>query len=132
MAKSDRGMEAKSVGAAGEEIAAAYLKRSGYRILGRNAVFRGRRQLGELDIVAQKGGEVVFVEVKAGSSKKAAYRPEIHVTATKAHRLRRAAQAWLQANKKTGAPCRIDVIAVDFRRDEIPHVRHFCHAVMRE
>ncbi len=46
----------------GEDLAAEYLKRRGYKILHRN--FRTR--FGEIDIVAKKGKTLVFVEVKYG------------------------------------------------------------------
>ena len=47
-------------GRRGEDIAAAYLRKKGYRILSRN--FRTRR--GEVDIVCGTGNRTVFVEVK--------------------------------------------------------------------
>ena len=50
----------KSIGGAGEEAAAKYLRRKGYKILERNYHIRG----GELDIIAQKDGYIVFVEVE--------------------------------------------------------------------
>ena len=53
-------MERKTLGRWGEERAAAYLRRHGYKILGMNYSCRG----GEIDIIAQKRGFVVFAEVK--------------------------------------------------------------------
>ena len=47
-------------GAWGEECAAAYLRRRGYRILARNYSCR----FGEIDIIAADRHYVVFVEVK--------------------------------------------------------------------
>ena len=123
-------MERRDLGNEGEEIAAEYLKKKGYRVLARNWSVRGRngKMMGELDIVAKKGKDIVFVEVKAGSSNDPAWRPEIHVTTTKAVRLKRAALVWLAMNKKLNAPWQIDVIAVDFG-GEIPRVRHIPQAV---
>jgi putative endonuclease len=51
----------KLFGQAGESAAEAYLRRKGYRILARNL----RSSLGELDLVAEDGQVLVFVEVKA-------------------------------------------------------------------
>ena len=51
-------------GRAGEAAAAALLRRSGYKIIERN--FRVRE--GEIDIVAEHSGDLVFVEVKARRS----------------------------------------------------------------
>ena len=51
----------KSFGARGEDLAAAELKRRGYRILERNYL----KRTGEIDIIAEKDRTVYFVEVKA-------------------------------------------------------------------
>jgi putative endonuclease len=54
-------MPERRAGRAGEERAARFLESLGYQILQRN--FRTRR--GEIDIVAQNGDRVAFVEVKS-------------------------------------------------------------------
>ncbi|MBQ8301398.1 MAG: YraN family protein [Clostridia bacterium] len=53
-------MTAKELGAYGEKLTAEYLKKKGYLILKRNFCIRG----GEIDIIAQKGEFIAFVEVK--------------------------------------------------------------------
>lgn len=50
----------KDIGNLGESVAAEYLRRRGFVILGRNIA----RKWGELDIAAQKGGCLHIVEVK--------------------------------------------------------------------
>lgn len=50
----------QSIGIQGEEFAVRYLKNKGFKIKERN--FRTR--WGEIDIIAQKGGDTHFVEVK--------------------------------------------------------------------
>ena len=50
----------KEIGAIGEMVAAEYLKRHGFSIRDRNVA----RKTGELDIVAEKGDTLYFVEVK--------------------------------------------------------------------
>ena len=50
----------KEVGAIGENVAAEYLKRHGFSIRDRNVA----RKTGELDIVAESGDTLCFVEVK--------------------------------------------------------------------
>ncbi|HEV3310364.1 MAG TPA: YraN family protein [Chloroflexota bacterium] len=49
-----------ALGRFGESFTCAELKRRGYDLLERNMRFR----TGEIDIVAEQGGEIVFVEVK--------------------------------------------------------------------
>ena len=48
-------------GPIGETIAAVYLSRHGYRVLDRNV----RTRRGEIDLVARRGDDLVFVEVKS-------------------------------------------------------------------
>ena len=107
------------VGSGGEELAERHLRTGGYRILGRN-VHVGR--LGEIDLIAERGGRIVFVEVKArfGSGYG---RPEEALTVAKRLHFRRAIQAWLLRRGLTGVPHRADVIAIDFAAMP-PAVRH--------
>lgn len=116
----------RSVGQRGEAIAETYLKRNGYRILGRNVVLRGLsgKQIGELDIVARKGKDIVFVEVKSGEARGKEWRPELHMTTWKLERLCRAARTWLSKNRMLGAPWQIDTIAVEFPEEGKPKLRH--------
>ena len=51
----------KLFGQEGESAAEQYLRNKGYRILARNV----RSSVGELDLVAEDGQVLVFVEVKA-------------------------------------------------------------------
>ena len=62
-------MDKKVLGNFGEDMAARYLQRKGYRIVDRNFSCR----LGEVDIVAQKSGYVVFVGVKLRKNADFAY-----------------------------------------------------------
>ena len=55
----------KELGQKGEETAALYLRRKGYKIIEQN--YRYSR-LGEIDLIAQEGKDLVFVEVKTRSS----------------------------------------------------------------
>ncbi|WP_300669245.1 YraN family protein [Desulfoluna sp.] len=91
----------------GERRAARYLKRRGYRILARNAV----TPLGEIDLVAEDKGTLVFVEVKSRTSTLFG-RPEDAVTKTKQATLARAALYWLKSHDALGRPARFDVVAI--------------------
>jgi len=93
-------------GGEGEDAAAAYLWRKGYRILDRNHRNRG----GEIDIVAKEGGTYVFVEVKAQWALRN-IPPEARVNREKLWRLRRASQCWLDRHAPE-SPARIDVVGV--------------------
>lgn len=57
---SDRRRQAERAGRKGEDIAALYLQLKGYRILQR----RYRSLYGEVDLIAQKGRVIIFIEVK--------------------------------------------------------------------
>ena len=90
-----------------EKRAARYLKRRGYRILAMNAV----TPLGEIDIVAEDGETLVFVEVKARTSTLFG-RPEEAVTKAKQATLTRAALYWLKSRDALARPARFDVVAI--------------------
>jgi len=91
----------------GEEIAVNFLKGQGYHVKERNF----RCPLGEIDIVAEEGGEIVFVEVKARSSSAFGF-PQESVDMRKQERLRRVASFYLKERKLYGQPCRFDVVGV--------------------
>lgn len=83
-----RGRRAR--GARGEALAARHLEERGYSIIARNVRYR----CGEIDLVARKGRELHFVEVKTRAD--ARYSEPIEaVTPRKQQRLRRAAQCYL-------------------------------------
>lgn len=95
------------MGAAGEELAAAWYRAAGYQVLDRN----WRCRDGELDLVCRSGGTVVFCEVKTRRS--AVFgTPEEAVTAAKRHRVHRLALRWLAEHSVTAADLRFDVVAV--------------------
>lgn len=100
--------EPQRLGAETEERAAAYLTALGWRVLARN----WRRPQGELDIVAEDGRTIVFVEVKARSGRRFGL-PEEAVDARRRGRLSRAAALYLQASGLGSRPCRFDVAAVE-------------------
>lgn len=91
-----------------EEKAANYLRNFGLEILTRNF----RCKLGEIDIIAKDGEQLVFAEVR--------YRAPSHfgsaaesVTSRKQQRTIRAAQRFLQQTQQWNRVCRFDVVAMD-------------------
>ncbi len=101
----------RSVGQRGERAVAARLRRAGYTLLARN--WR-HRELGELDIVARHGDEIVFVEVRTrrGTLEQAMSAALESVDERKRARLIALAQAYLDAHDLTGVRWRVDVAAV--------------------
>ena len=96
----------KLIGQWGEEQASEFLRRRGYRIIGRN--YTGR--FGEIDVIASKRGYLAFVEVKLRRTNRFAEARE-YVDAQKQDRLRSAASLWLAENETNLQP-RFDVIEV--------------------
>jgi putative endonuclease len=102
----------RDLGAFGERIAAAHLEAKGYRIRERN--FRTRE--GEVDIIAQHGSTLVFVEVRTRRGD-AQGSPAESVTAAKATHILATAHAYVQVTDDCPADQRIDVIAVSLAPD---------------
>ena len=102
----------RDLGDFGERVAAAHLEAKGYRIRERN--FRTRE--GEVDIIAERGSTLVFVEVRTRRGDELGSASE-SVTASKASHILAAAQAYVQANEGCPADQRIDVIALSLAAD---------------
>lgn len=83
-------MNRKEIGEAGESLACEVLCRQGYRILCRNY----RCPYGEIDIIAGKGGKLIFAEVKTRLSDGFGAGRD-SVGSTKRSRIRRAAGYFL-------------------------------------
>ena len=97
----------KDVGRGGEEIACQFLVRKGYKVIGRNY----RRKWGEIDIIAEKGNTVRFVEVKAVSRESPDYRPEELVHRTKLRKVARTAALYMEEHRDE-REFQIDVVGV--------------------
>jgi putative endonuclease len=95
-------------GSRAERRAAWHYRLRGYRILATNAWAGGN----ELDVVARRGGRLVFCEVKEKDGL-AFGDPAEMVGVEKQRRIRRAAEAWLASNPElAGLQARFDVVAV--------------------
>jgi putative endonuclease len=97
----------RALGAAGEEQAAAWYRAHGYAVLHRN----WRCREGELDLVARRGGELVFVEVKTRRTDRFGT-PAEAVTRDKQRRLRALARAYLVSTDARAASLRFDVVSI--------------------
>ncbi len=97
---------AHSAGQAGEDRAAAWLEERGWRIRERNF----RSPAGEIDIIAERDDQVIFVEVKAWKEL-AVSELEYSIDGRKQSRIARAARFWLAAHRDlAGRRLRFDVI----------------------
>jgi putative endonuclease len=97
----------RALGAHGEELAARWYLDHGFTVLARN----WRCRLGELDLVLERPGLLVFCEVKARTTPLFGSGAEA-VTSAKRARLRRLAAAWLAATAHAPVEVRFDVVAV--------------------
>ena len=116
-------------GRLGEAAARRHLEAQGYAVRGVN-VRVGR---GEIDIVADEGGDVVFVEVRTRRGRGLGT-PEESITTGKRARMMEAAHRYLQETGEEGRSWRIDVVAVelDGGRDNIRRLRVIRDAVEGE
>lgn len=95
------------IGRAGEDAAAAFLLEQGYRILARNLRYR----FGEIDIVAEESGVLVFVEVKTRRGESFGT-PAEAVTYRKQLQLSRLAGLYLAESGRASHLARFDVVTV--------------------
>ncbi len=106
-----------------ETLAAWHLRFRGYRVIQRGF----RAAVGEIDIVARRGGLIVFIEVKARKDRAAAAEA---ITPRQTERIVRAAQAFVQAHPRFNdfdqrfdvilvSPWRLPVHLVDAWRPEL-------------
>jgi putative endonuclease len=114
----------KTLGRRGEDAAARFLKRLGYKILARGS----RLASGELDLVALDGRTIVFVEVKTRTSADVGH-PAEAVDANKQRRLTRLAVTFLKRHQLLEFPARFDVVAITWPPGRgRPMIEHFKNA----
>jgi putative endonuclease len=108
-------------GKEGEKIAAAFLKKNGYRIIEINF----RCPIGEIDIVAKEKDDVVFVEVKTRKSMELGY-PEQAVGIRKQKKMSQLALWYLQKKKIADTNARFDVVAVTLipKKNEVKLIKN--------
>ncbi|MBD8515895.1 YraN family protein [Plantibacter sp. CFBP 8804] len=95
------------LGRRGEQVAADHLEACGYRILDRN----WRCPQGELDLIADDDGTLVFVEVKTRSGVGFGD-PAEAVTPSKLARIGRLAGAWCAEHRPRSRRMRVDVVGI--------------------
>lgn len=119
-----RGLLARLLGDRGERAAVRLLKKLGYRILAKQY----RNQFGEIDVIAQDGDQIVFVEVKTRQSTETG-QPFEAVDRRKQAKLTRIASAWQKRHQRLNQSARFDVISIVWPADRSePEIRHFRNA----
>jgi putative endonuclease len=104
----------RQLGDAGEDLAAAALKKQGYKILERNYV----TPLGEIDLIGRHQGALVFIEVKTRKSVRFG-EPQDAVSATKQARMRKLADYYLKQKRLGEVQVRFDVVGITLHGDKL-------------
>jgi putative endonuclease len=102
-------------GSYGERVAAAFLRRRGYRILYRNFL----TPVGEIDLVCRRGDMLVFVEVSTRASTDFG-RPVETIGAQKQEALRQAAERYLELLGRPDIYYRFDAVEVMLVTGQVP------------
>ena len=115
-------MDKKSLGNKGEDFAAEYYKKLGFTVTAQNYTCRG----GEIDIIAENGEYIIFVEVKT-RSQNSLYSPAEAVDYKKQKRLSVAAMKYLTENDVEKQP-QFDVFEVYTANERIYKVNRIENA----
>ena len=100
-------MASRNIGKNAESLACGFLKRKGFKILGRNYATRA----GEVDIIAEEKGVLCFIEVKMRHSGYFGL-PEEYVTQKKQKKISLAASEYITSRGLKDPPARFDVISI--------------------
>jgi len=101
-------VRSRRLGNFGERVAASHLEAKGYSILERNWSTRE----GEIDLIASRGSDLVFVEVRSRRGRSMGT-PEESITGRKAAHIRAAAAAYVQQHPEAPPNQRVDVVALE-------------------
>lgn len=115
-------------GSFGEESAAAFLCKKGYKIVGKNYRNKIGRQIGEIDIIAYDKNCLVFVEVKTRSTTigKFGFPAEANITRNKLRKLEKIANSYLKTKNLLYSQYRFDAISVYVNKNsqKITEIKH--------
>lgn len=112
-------MAVNPYGKLGEDMAEKYLLSQKYTILSRNYHSR----FGEIDIIANDKGSIVFIEVKTRTQSKFGS-PLEAITKNKLFKMVKTSQFYLSANNLHGKFYRYDAVEVIFNNAEKPTINH--------
>ena len=109
----------QAFGQLAENLAEHMLQKKGYRIVERNLRLAG----GELDLIAEKQGTLVFIEVKARRGNQFGGAPYA-ITTRKKQQIIKLALCYLSKHGLTNTQCRFDAILVVGTHEHSPQVTH--------
>jgi putative endonuclease len=104
-----------------------YLVKQGYKILEKNY----RTKIGEIDVVAQKGRKISFIEIKTRASSRFG-RPEESVHSMKQKKIMRVAEWYLKEKRIQGASVSFDVLAITWKDGGEPEMRLIENALVQD
>lgn len=115
-------MGAKKIGFVGEDLAAQYLKSKGYRILKNNFTIKG----GEIDLIAQRGETLIFVEVKTRRGNLFGSGGESFNRIKKRH-IHQAINRYLSTDNNEDADFRVDLVEIELdpKTNRLKNIYHF-------
>jgi putative endonuclease len=112
-------MNNRQIGAMGEDIAKNYLIENEFTILEQNY----RNKIGEIDLIAKKNNEIVFVEVKSRNNLNYGY-PSEAVNMKKQFKILNTSKVYISSNKLNNSRLRYDVIEVYLKDNNINHIEN--------
>ncbi len=120
-------MNNRALGKEGEDAAERHIKKEGMRVLARNFLIRG----GEIDIIAEEGDTLVFLEVKTRRSRSFGTGAEA-VDGKKKRALLRTAEAFAAGEGFLNRPMRFDVADIYVDENGKYHINYIKNADMWE
>jgi putative endonuclease len=115
----------KDIGKEGEDLAVKLLSEKGYRILERNYHYGH----GEIDIIAEDNGVLVFIEVKSRLNLEYG-EPEYAINKKKIQQIKKMAELYLFDKEIDEADCRFDVVVIILDDKDNPKITHYKNAFM--
>lgn len=117
----------ESIGNLGEQLAGKYLKKKGYKIIEFNYQNKIGKRLGEIDIVAKKDNQIIFVEVKSRIADGIrVILPEENITRDKLYKLQKIGNFYIKEHNLWESDYRFDAVSIlfDKNNNDILDIRH--------
>ena len=115
-------------GRKGEDAAAEFLKKKGYKLIARNFRWRG----GEIDLIFVRKKTVIFVEVRSFMGDKLGIEPLETIRSSKIKKLLKTAMVFIDTHPEfQGYDLRFDAIGVKFNKNGV-EFNHIENAIRKE